>query len=89
MNDIPFEVTPHLKYENPDGYVTARPRKYVYHGRWSITFNRVITDGTRYFKLTFELPATEYQSAQVDKTVNVDEVYPFEKNIIDYKIKPT
>ncbi len=88
MNDIPFEVGPYLKHENPEGYVTAQSKTYVFHGRWTICFYRVITDGTRFFKLIFELPNTEYQAGSESDIVNVDEVYKHRAETFVYRNTP-
>jgi hypothetical protein len=74
MSDIPFEVNEDLMWKNPTGWVDAQGRTIVDKGRWTTYLERVITDGSRYFRVNWSEGNTEYQDPA--DCVEVVEVWP-------------
>lgn len=74
VDSIPFDVNdPELSYNDPEGYITVKGPAY----------SRVIFGYGKYFRLSWDMPNTEYQNA--DDTVRVVEVYPHQVMTTVYK----
>lgn len=66
------------------------------NGRWSIHHDWVFKYKDRYFQTSYSVGATEMQDespfeydGDADGLIEVDEVEPYEKTIIDYRNLPT